>query len=1552
MRAFTPNLFRGIQFSGINFVEDLSSNDDSVIMLALQTLCEQLNMSSVLPLFRLNLPALIPKIVDCLQRQGFEDMNLLAARVLTYMADSFTPSLAPLSEAKNVQALLWHLENTEDMELAEQCLACLEKLCGYGPGAVSVLLNNGIAAMHAFTDFFTINSQRKIWANTAKVASFVRPETFHFVKKMLCTLQSGIMNEDPQICSSAISTITSIIRGLHSAPELVNETFGDIINEITVLLNKNEKKDFSFVPSLTLLHVALSSSDEVVLKVLSHEECVTTLHSLLSCANASPFSSFSTHTESFSSGVASPTECAFSSETEESAGSSPASFQHGRAQSAALSTEESRLISSIWMSFLPSVNEENMNHLDSLREKEFSTAEEAEQKWSWSMEEFDDNDIEIEDEDESSSEENEVPNAAETFDGYFESSSASASERLSFAESEEHQNNQSFDHEAMRRKIQEANISLDSSPNRHLKDLMYSSSLCDGCNCHLDISDWYHCTECVSFDFCSKCLLARYRTHEEGRHLFVDVSEVNKNITEEDVAIARSLNLKMRNLFENQPALLEKVLRAVPEMVQLCCETETPLIRYFCLDFLSRAMYYANPSQLKSCGVTEASICETISLSLNSPILLSYLGIFLAKQLLIKLPGVYLNLLVREGIVRKLQKISAQRSDTKGKAEEAFSKEWWLNSLAQSAKEIFDRFEFPKNLDESQQLETVKQLFRSKKTGMGFFALREAILAGPTTYELFSSNVVHCLVKELVKHKSIVAIVALVHILSLPVAQDRGSAGLTSSVSSSKSKGDTPLLLLIRYLHRLLTYADKFESPSFGGVQNAHSNVTIQLIREEKDPSGDDETAVAGEEASSEDEETESGEIPQISPDGIVVAVEPLAEVSAIQTFISQKLLMLQTLEMESTQSLPDVDEEVRETIPNVWLRIGEKALPSSLTMVQIVEAVAEEKVTQDAGHRKIKRVRGQKPVVLHYQTTPYDTEKYPFLSVVPEPPQMNFNEVKLIRPSEDYFPPMAGFVLRSLECNFPWSNRFLQSFQKEVLTLLGVLFEVTSRWMSIIPYIQDDVEKFLEPIKSLPSGSKDFYNIPLSVKSSDFCHQKLNNKAMRHCSNFLLAGQHLRVWAVNLALDCGFLFFPSTRKFMFDVSFCSSTRSFVRMNHTIEENGILDRESVNNTMRRAFRLRHVQKRVWRDAQLEYAHKTFGGNQTSYSVVWDFQFFGEEGLGLGPTKEFYTLVAEALQKPSLRLWRASDGAFEAPFGLFPRLYGNGSPCDGEEIEKHFFLLGRFLSRALLDGHVPSMYLSPSLLHLLRGDSCTVSDLQWVDPSIYQVVVALLEAEYRSVNTVKLLGQKNCFDVDDLCLDFSIDGIDLLPHDPNIGEDRRVTRKNVMEYCDALVDMILCSGVEKSVLALRKGFSDNIPLFSLRILTIEELQHILKGFDRRVTRKELMENCLADHGFTLSCQAVQWFFDILSSFSLQDQQTFFLFLTGCDHLPIGGLASLQPKLTIVRKTSSESNIKESDQLPSAMTCQNYFKLPAYETKEQMEAKIRLAMEEGKGSFHLT
>ena len=127
--------------------------------------------------------------------------------------------------------------------------------------------------------------------------------------------------------------------------------------------------------------------------------------------------------------------------------------------------------------------------------------------------------------------------------------------------------------------------------------------------------------------------------------------------------------------------------------------------------------------------------------------------------------------------------------------------------------------------------------------------------------------------------------------------------------------------------------------------------------------------------------------------------------------------------------------------------------------------------------------------------------------------------------------------------------------------------------------------------------------------------------------------------------------------------------------------------------------------------------------------------------------------------------------------------------------------------------------------------------------------------------------------------------------------------------------------------------------------------MLYGCEETWEPKTIAQFIKTDHGYTASSEAVQWLLEIISSYSKHKKSKFVQFITGSPRLPMGGLSSLVPPLTIVKKLP-EVGHQPDEFLPSVMTCTTYLKLPEYSSKKVMEKRMDFAINEGNFSFHLS
>jgi E3 ubiquitin-protein ligase TRIP12 len=135
----------------------------------------------------------------------------------------------------------------------------------------------------------------------------------------------------------------------------------------------------------------------------------------------------------------------------------------------------------------------------------------------------------------------------------------------------------------------------------------------------------------------------------------------------------------------------------------------------------------------------------------------------------------------------------------------------------------------------------------------------------------------------------------------------------------------------------------------------------------------------------------------------------------------------------------------------------------------------------------------------------------------------------------------------------------------------------------------------------------------------------------------------------------------------------------------------------------------------------------------------------------------------------------------------------------------------------------------------------------------------------------------------------------------------------------------------------------------RLRADEKLANIV-GEESELTMELLESHIRFEHGYDGKSPHRKMLLDVMLGFNAREMRNFFKFVTGCEALPIGGLAGLQPRITVARRISEEGQSPD-ETLPTVATCTHYFKLPPYTSKEVMRVKILYAIAEGQ-EFHLS
>ncbi|XP_018119817.1 uncharacterized protein LOC414478 isoform X6 [Xenopus laevis] len=495
-------------------------------------------------------------------------------------------------------------------------------------------------------------------------------------------------------------------------------------------------------------------------------------------------------------------------------------------------------------------------------------------------------------------------------------------------------------------------------------------------------------------------------------------------------------------------------------------------------------------------------------------------------------------------------------------------------------------------------------------------------------------------------------------------------------------------------------------------------------------------------------------------------------------------------------------------------------------------------------------------------------------------------------------------------------------------------------------------------------------------IPTSEFINSKLAAKANRQLQDpLVIMTGNIPTWLTELGKSCPFFFPFDTRQMLFYVTAFDRDRAMQRLLDTNPEIN----QSDSQDSRVAPRLDRKKRTVNREDLLKQAESVMQDLGSSRAML-EIQYENEVGTGLGPTLEFYALVSQELQRADLSLWRGEEATLSNPKGsqegakyihnlqgLFALPFGRtAKPAHIAKVKMKFRFLGKLMAKAIMDFRLVDIPLGlPFYKWMLRQESSLAThDLVNIDPVVAKSVYHLedivrqkkrLEQDKAQTKeslqfALESLNMNGC-SVEDLGLDFTLPGF------PNIelkkgGKDVPVTIHNLEDYVRLVIYWALNEGVSRQLDSFRDGFESVFPLNHLQYFYPEELDQLLCGSRADPWDvKTLMECCRPDHGYTHDSRAVKFLFEILSSFDKEQQRLFLQFVTGSPRLPVGGFRSLNPPLTIVRKTF-EATENPDDFLPSVMTCVNYLKLPDYSSIDVMREKLLMAAREGQQSFHLS
>lgn len=201
-----------------------------------------------------------------------------------------------------------------------------------------------------------------------------------------------------------------------------------------------------------------------------------------------------------------------------------------------------------------------------------------------------------------------------------------------------------------------------------------------------------------------------------------------------------------------------------------------------------------------------------------------------------------------------------------------------------------------------------------------------------------------------------------------------------------------------------------------------------------------------------------------------------------------------------------------------------------------------------------------------------------------------------------------------------------------------------------------DDVLQLLAQINSIDNSINANKSAaePVEADSKNAMHElymskKITNKLLQQIQDpLVLSSNSLPSWCEDFNQSCPFLFPFETRQVYFNCTAFGASRSIVWLQSqkdvTLERQrtpGLSPRHMDQHEFR-VGRLKHERVKVPRSSHLlAWAMEVMKLHCNRKSVL-EIEFQNEEGTGLGPTLEFYALVANELQRSDLKMWLCED----------------------------------------------------------------------------------------------------------------------------------------------------------------------------------------------------------------------------------------------------------------------------------------------------------------------
>jgi ubiquitin-protein ligase E3 C len=315
----------------------------------------------------------------------------------------------------------------------------------------------------------------------------------------------------------------------------------------------------------------------------------------------------------------------------------------------------------------------------------------------------------------------------------------------------------------------------------------------------------------------------------------------------------------------------------------------------------------------------------------------------------------------------------------------------------------------------------------------------------------------------------------------------------------------------------------------------------------------------------------------------------------------------------------------------------------------------------------------------------------------------------------------------------------------------------------------------------------------------------------------------------------------------------------------------------------------------------------------------------------GPFKELWTSLAEYIFSPSYGLWAVTEGG-----DLYPN--PAAAALSGLDVREAFAFLGRVTGKALYEGITVGPRWARFWLAQVLGRQSTLHDLPSLDPELYRSLMFLRTCAAE--------------DVPDLCLSF-VAAADEAAGEKEVelvkgGGDVSVTASNRLAYIHAVARHRLRASIVVHTEAFRAGLYEVLPGSWLSGFSPPELQVLASGSEAGIDVTDWKASTHYAGGYSGFDRVVKDFWSVVEAMSQRDRAALLRFATAAERPPPLGFSRLEPQFTIARVGSAGN---PEGLLPTSSTCFHILKLPHYSKREELKAKLLMAIHSGTG-FELT